>query len=158
MWSINKRRNKTKYFRLRLPERDLRMTWDRPEPKWWRLRALDKLEPDGRTYEDCDSLSSWRSQKNTSRSRTQPLLAWNYPVSVSFRASHLNTTLDWSVQCSIAASFESKRNNWHYATDFTVMWCHYQDLAMRRCVQLWERADHMNRSWESNRSVCRTII
>ena len=29
------------------PKRDLRETWKRPEPEWWRLRALDKLELDG---------------------------------------------------------------------------------------------------------------
>ena len=57
------------------------------------------------------------------------LLAWNHPVFDSFRAPNFNTPhwLDWSVQCSFAASFESERNNWRYATDFTVMRWHYQD-------------------------------
>ena len=93
-----------------------------------------------------------KSQKNTSRSRTQLLLAWNYPVSVSFRASHFNTTSHWTVRFNVALQHPSsrKRNNWHYATDFTVMmWWHYQDLPMGGCVHLWERAEHMNRSWES---------
>ena len=67
---VNSLENKTKYFRLRLsdevsterPETDLRLTWSHPEEsddKRWRIRALDKLVPDG----DCDSLSSLTEPK-----------------------------------------------------------------------------------------------
>ena len=31
--------------------------------EWWKLRALDRFELNKRKYRDCDSLSSWRSQK-----------------------------------------------------------------------------------------------
>ena len=58
--------NKTEYFRLRLSYKvssELRETWDRPEPKLQRLRSQDKLEPDGRTNGESDSLSFWQSQK-----------------------------------------------------------------------------------------------
>ena len=66
--------NKTKYCRLRLyyEVRELTNTWDRSKTnldmrEWWRFSALDKTlcRPDRQTQRHSETLSSWRSQKDS---------------------------------------------------------------------------------------------
>ena len=56
----------------------MRVTWERPEPEGWRLRALDKLGPDGRTNKRTQIVTPWAPDGAKKREFTHTLFLFKF--------------------------------------------------------------------------------